>query len=96
MSETDYDIKLIYSNLCIALQRNLNQNFRSISFEILNDKNIQVKIILYNSSYAEEDLIEDFIGELAALSSNNNILPPIVTTRCEQPLKYLFYELCES
>lgn len=89
----NYQIKLIYSNICYAMLRNINHNFFSISFGLEND-NVQVKIILFDKGLAEENQIEDFIGELSSIAESNTILEPIITTDLkEEKLEYIVYEL---
>lgn len=91
----NYQIKLIYSNICYAMLRNINHNFFSVSFGLIKG-NVQVKVILFKKGLREENQIDDLIGELSSLSKNNSILEPIITTEltCEK-LEYLVYGIDE-
>jgi hypothetical protein len=93
MNDVDYEIKLTYSNLCAAMVRNVNNNFRNISFDILNNKDVQVKVILYNKSEADQELIDDLISEFSSMGITNNVLKPIISTDIkENYLRYLIYQ----
>ncbi|KIO76869.1 hypothetical protein TH53_12225 [Pedobacter lusitanus] len=93
----EYNVKLIYSNLCNAMIRNVNNNFYSISFDILQNEDIQVKIILYSYNEDEKNLVEDLMAEFSALEEKNNVLAAILTTDFKElKLRYKIYESTNS
>jgi hypothetical protein len=80
-------------NLCDSLCRNINDNFKSVSFEIMNNGDIQIKIILLNEREEEKDNINDFIGEFVALQDRNCVLDPIIQESNALPLKNIVYNI---
>jgi hypothetical protein len=79
-------------NLCDALCRNINDNFESVSFEILGNSDIQIKIVLSNMTQQEEEYIDDLIAEFSALQESNCVLRPIIEIGYSLPLKYIVYQ----
>ena len=96
-TELDYEIKLQTANLCQAMLKNINDNFSNVSFEILANDDIQVKIILLQQTKIETELIDDLIAEFAALQKRDNVLPPIIiTSNQETALSNLVYRLSDA
>lgn len=86
------DIKYQTCNLCDAMHRNINDKFKSISFEILNDGNVQVKIILEKRTKIEDEYIDDIIAEFSALQLSDCVLQPIIVAENNNiPLKNIVY-----
>lgn len=79
-------------NLCDALCRNINDNFNSISFEILRSGDIQVKVILEKRTEIENEYIDDMITEFSAKQENDCVLKPIIEIGKNPPLKNLIYQ----
>jgi hypothetical protein len=75
---TEVEIKYQTCNLCDALHRNINDNFISVSFEILNGGDIQIKIVLEKMTETENGYIEDISAEFLAKQQRNCVLKPIV------------------
>lgn len=93
MNNVDCNVKLIYSELCMAMQRNVSNNFQNISFDIINNGDIQVKIMLYSQSDDDYELIDDLIAEFSSTRESNDVLKPLVSINsAENPLKYLIYQ----
>ena len=90
----DIEIKYQTCNLCDALHRNINDNFESVSFEILDNGDIQTKFILSELTEQEEEYIDDSIAEFAALQESNCVLKPIVElgSSTSPPLRNLVYQ----
>jgi hypothetical protein len=87
------EIKYQACNLCDALHRNINGNFISVSFEILPDEDIQIKIVLEKMTAAEENYIQDISAEFLAKQQRDCVLKPIVEIGPDQPaLTYLVYQ----
>lgn len=90
---TDIEIKYQTCNLCDSLHRNINNNFESVSFEILDNGDIQTKFILSELTEQEEEYIDDLTAEFAALQDSNCVLEPIVEVRSSSsPLRNLVYQ----
>jgi len=75
MTESD-EIRFQASCLCQALVRNINQNFVSVSFEVLYDGTILVRFGLSSRSQIEEELIEDAIAEFSSMQEVDCIRAP--------------------
>lgn len=89
---TVIEVKYQACNLCDALHRNINDNFISVSFEILPSGDIQTKIVLKRMSHEEETYIEDIAFEFSALQLRDCVLPPIVAIGTDSaPLKHIVY-----
>lgn len=87
------DIKLQTCNICDAMLRNMNDNFKSVSFDYFNHGDIQLKIILKAKTEIEDDYIEDMVTEFSALQQFNIVLKPQIMIGNEhKPLKYLVYQ----
>lgn len=88
----NYPLKLIYSNISYAMLRNINNNFFSISFDIVGE-DIQLKIILHKKRDIEKRMVDDMIEELSSITETNTILKPIITTDLKaEKLEYIVYE----
>ena len=89
----DIETKYQACNLCDALHRNINDNFESVSFEILNNGNIQTKVVLQRITKIEADYIEDILAEFSAKQQTNCVLAPIIEIGIDiPPLKNLIYK----
>lgn len=81
------------SNLCDALIKNVNDNFISVSFDILGNNDVLVKIILESKTQREDDHIDDIMAEMSARQESNCIRNPVVEVGWESiPLKNLVYQ----
>ncbi len=74
-----------------ALIRNINDNFKSVSFEILDNGDIKTKIVLSELTEQEEDYIEDLVAEFSAKQENDCVLKPVVEIGNSPPLKNVVY-----
>lgn len=79
-------------NLCDALHRNINDNFKSVSFEIIDNGDIQIKIVLSELTEQEEEYIDDLIAEFSALQERDCVLKPIVEIGDSPTLRHLVYK----
>lgn len=88
----DKFIDMQISNLADALVRNINDNFISVSFDILNNGHIYVKIILEKYTEVEKEYIEDISGEFTA-SQESDIVEEfeVIVDKKNRPLKYLVF-----
>jgi hypothetical protein len=94
IEDKSIQIKYQTCNICDALHRNINNNFLSVSFEILEDGDIQVKVVLRMRTEKEDEYIDDFITELEALQQNNCVRSPVIVTGAhELTLLNLVYQL---
>jgi hypothetical protein len=89
---TTIEEKYLACNLCDALCRNINDNFESVSFEILANGDIQTKIVLSEFTEQEEEYIDDLIGEFSAAQIGDWVLKPIVDIGNNPPLKNIVYQ----
>lgn len=80
--------------LCESLVRNINDNFKSVSFEVYNNGDIQTKIVLIELTEEEKELIDDLLCEFAARQERNCVLEAIVKVGNSEPLKNIVY-LCK-
>lgn len=87
------EIKYQACNLCDSLHRNINDNFKSVSFEILEDGNIQTKIVLKILTEQEKEYINDLIAEFSAKQKTNCILKPIIAIGDSLPLENVVFLL---
>lgn len=89
----DIEIKYQACNLVSAMVRNINDNFKNISFDFINDE-ILVQIILIDKTPVEEGYINDMIAEFAALQISDCVKRPQVFVGLNHlPLKNVVYEL---
>ena len=89
----EIEIKYQACNICDALHRNINDKFKSVSFEILDNGNIQTKIILLELTEQAKDYIDDFSVELSAKQEDDCVLKPIVEIgNNSQPLQNIVYQ----
>lgn len=84
--------KYQYGNLCDALCRNINDNFLNVSFEILDNNDIQCKFILSKFSDIEEEYIDDIMVEFTALQMEDRVLKPIIKVGNDINLKNIVYK----
>lgn len=75
---TEIEVKYQACNLSDALHRNINDNFENVSFEILGNGDIQIKVILNKKTEIEDDYIEDISTEFSAKQQTNCVLKPLV------------------
>lgn len=79
-------------NLVSSLVRNINDNFINISFDVLENGYIQVKIILENLTNAEKEYIDDISGEFEATQEKNIVAKFEITTEKNSiSRKYIVY-----
>jgi hypothetical protein len=78
-------------NVSTALCRNINDNYRSVSFEILDNGDIQVKVVLSTRTEVEEEYIDDMSVEIAASDGLDRVLVPIIEVGNDVPLKNVVY-----
>jgi hypothetical protein len=91
MIDVNYDVKLVFCSLCQAMLRNINNNFKSVSFDIFNG-NVKVKVVLFQIDDDDESLIKDMMAELSSMSETNNILTAQIETDAGQDYcRYLLY-----
>lgn len=88
----EIEVKYPACNLSDALCRNINDNFESVSFEIIDNGDIQTKIVLSELTEQEEEYIDDLIAEFSALQERNCILKPIVDIGNSPPLQNIVYQ----
>lgn len=91
---TNVEIKYQTCNLCDALHRNINDNFISVSFEILDNGDIQTKFVLSELTEQEEEYIGDLTAEFEAKQESDRVLRPIVKIGLSNnlPLRNLVYQ----
>lgn len=83
-------------NMSDALHRNLNDNFISVSLEVLDNGDVQSKFILTVFTEQEEEYIDDAICELSAMQDRNCILKAIVEVGDGIPLRHIVYQRSSS
>ena len=88
----EIDLKYQACNLSDALCRNINDNFKSVSFEITDNGLIQIKIVLSESSKQEDEHIEDLVAEFSALQESGCVLMPIVEIGDSPTLQNIVYQ----
>ena len=88
----ELEVKYLACALNEALIRNINNNFESVSFEIIDNGDIQTKIVLSELTEQEEEYIDDLIAEFSAKQENDCVLKPIVDIGNSPPLKNLVYQ----
>lgn len=85
-------IEIQICNLVSSLIRNINDNFINVSFDVLENGCIQVKIILKNLTNAEKEYIDDISGEFEATQEKNIVERFEITTEKNSiPRKYVVY-----
>ncbi|MCB0657858.1 MAG: hypothetical protein KDC57_17050 [Saprospiraceae bacterium] len=85
------EVKYQSCNLCDAMHRNINDNFKSISFEVLSTGEIQIKFTLDKITDRELEYIDDIITEFEAQQDWNCVLKPIIEFGDCHPLVNLVY-----
>lgn len=88
----EIEVKYQVCNLCDAICRNINDNFESVSFEIIDNGDIQTKIVLSEFTEQEEEYIDDLIAEFSAQQESDRILSPLIEIGGSPPLKYIVYQ----
>lgn len=88
----EIEVKYQTCNLCDALHRNINDNFKSVSFEILDNGDIQAKIVLSKLTEQEEQYIDDLVAEFSALQVRNCVLKPAVVIGNSPPFRNIVYQ----
>ncbi len=92
MINLDLLIKYHAGILCDSLHRNINDNFVSVSFEILKDGTIKIKIVLKNKTDIEIEYIDDISSEFEAIQGINNLSEvEIVVDKYAPPLAHIVY-----
>lgn len=85
-------IEIQICNLASSLIRNINNNFINISFDVLDNECIQVKIILGNLTNTEKKYIDDISAEFEATQEKNIVEKFEITTEKDSiPRKYVVY-----
>ena len=93
MNDNDYEVKYQACNLSDALHRNVNDNFESVSFRLLNDGHIDLRIVLKSRTYTEDEYIEDITVEFSALQSTNCVnRAEILVGKNNYPLENIVYK----
>jgi hypothetical protein len=85
------EVKYQTCNLVDALCRNINDNFKSVSFEINNNRDIQIKIVLSELTEREEEYIDDLVTEFEAVQERNCVLQPIIVVGNSPTLQNIVY-----
>ncbi len=85
------ELKYQACNIADALCRNINNNFESISFEIMNSGEILIKIILSELTEQEEEYIDDFIAEFSSAQERDCVLKPLIEVGHSSPLPNIVY-----
>lgn len=75
-----------------CLHRNINDNFKSVSFEILDNGYVQWKVVLTELTEQEEEYIDDISVEFSAPQVCDCILKPIVDIGNSSPLQNIVYQ----
>jgi hypothetical protein len=88
----DIEVKSQACALNEAMHRNINDNFKSVSFDFIDNGDIITKIVLSELTKKEEEYIDDLIAEFSAKQNNDCILKPIVEIGDCPPLKYIVYQ----
>ncbi|NDV60166.1 hypothetical protein [Bacteroides sp. 519] len=93
----DFITQVQICQLADSLIRNINDNFLNVSFDILDDGFIQIRIILEKYTDIEDDYINDIGGEFSAVQGSN-IVKKIEVTTCKQasPRGYVVYSRLNS
>lgn len=92
----EIEIKYQTINLCKALLKNINDNFESVSFNLLDSGHVQTKIILFQITEKERDYIEDLMAEFSAIQEIDCVLKVDVVVGESTPLKNIVYQLVPS
>lgn len=90
----DLEIKVQACNLSESLVRNINDNFLNISFDLLNNGNIKVKIILDKLTEIEKEYINEISGEFESKQLSDIVEEfEISTEKNSVPLRNIVYKL---
>jgi hypothetical protein len=87
----EIEVKYQTCNLCDALHRNINNNFESVSFEIFENGDIQIKFVLSKLTAQEKEYIGDILAEFSAKQENDCVLKQIVEIGDKSPLRNIVY-----
>jgi hypothetical protein len=89
----EIEVKYQACNLCNALCRNINDNFKSVSFEIFNNGDIHIKIILEKRTEIEDEYINDMSAEFEASQQTNFVTTIEVEVKTDSPpLQNIVYQ----
>lgn len=89
----EIEVKYQACNLCDALHRNINDNFISVSFDVLRGGNLLVKIILAKRTTVEDDYIYDMSVEFSAAQQRDCVRKVQVEIgENHKPLRNLVYQ----
>lgn len=91
----NYRDMYIMSEVAMALCRNINDNYVSVSFEYVDDGSIQSKIVLKSCSSKEEEYIQDFMNELDWGQDDPYFRDVIVVVGNDAPLRHVVYQMNE-
>lgn len=87
-------IKYHTCNICSSMLRNINDNFKSVSFRVESKGYISLRIVLLNRTETEEDYIEDLVGELSAFEGSEQIKEVQIMVGSDHlPLENLVYSI---
>ncbi|ACE05830.1 hypothetical protein Aasi_0414 [Candidatus Amoebophilus asiaticus 5a2] len=94
----EYEVKAQVCELSDALHRNINDNFKSVSLEIYEDRKVLVRIILSKRTQAEEEYIEDlgceFEMQFEQTSRYNDLIDiEVVLVGEKPPLPHIVYQV---
>jgi len=94
----EYEIKAQVCELADALCRNINDNFKSVSLEVYDNKKVLVRIILSKKTEVEMEYIEDLEFEFETQFENNAryndlIDIEVVLVGEKPPLPHIVYQV---
>ncbi len=89
-----YEVKCQAVALCSSMHRNVSNNFYNVSFEIEDNGDVQVKVVLERLTDEDGEYVEDISVEFSALQLTDNVKPFIVTEvgKDDLPLKNVVYQ----
>lgn len=94
MNNITDEIKYHTRNICSSMLRNINDNFKNVSFRVDSKGYISLRIVLLNRTETEENYIEDMVGELSAFKDSERIKEVQIMVGNEHlPLENLVYSL---
>jgi hypothetical protein len=80
-------------NISNAMLRNVNDNFISVSFDFLSNRDIIIKVVLKKKTVVEDSYIEDMIAEFTAVQKSDCVQNPLVEVGYQHaPLQNLVYQ----
>lgn len=87
----NYEVKFQCINLRDALIRNLNDNFITVSFEIVDGGDVQTKFTLSAITETEMEYIEDIMAEFSLRQFKNTVLPPKIVLNSYSALENVVF-----